>query len=97
MSATPAGWYLDPATGRQRWWDGAAWSAYFADEHLDAPGARQALGLPAAPGAPGSAPGAPPRRQVPVAGVVFIVLGAGGLVILFGAVIMGMLLAAAGA
>ncbi|HEU4514505.1 MAG TPA: DUF4870 domain-containing protein [Nocardioidaceae bacterium] len=23
--SAPAGWYLDPATGVQRWWDGTAW------------------------------------------------------------------------
>lgn len=23
----PAGWYPDPVTGRQRWWDGTAWGA----------------------------------------------------------------------
>ncbi|HEY0772981.1 MAG TPA: DUF4870 domain-containing protein [Nocardioidaceae bacterium] len=24
-SSAPAGWYQDPATGEQRWWDGNAW------------------------------------------------------------------------
>lgn len=30
MSNAPAGWYPDPATGHQRWWDGAQWTAHFA-------------------------------------------------------------------
>ena len=24
----PAGWYAEPGSGRQRWWDGTAWGAY---------------------------------------------------------------------
>ncbi|KRE30219.1 hypothetical protein [Agromyces sp. Soil535] len=24
----PPGWHMEPATGRMRWWDGAAWGVY---------------------------------------------------------------------
>lgn len=27
-SAAPAGWYPDPSTGQQRWWDGRAWGGF---------------------------------------------------------------------
>jgi uncharacterized protein DUF2510 len=30
-SATPAGWYQDPTSGRQRYWDGSQWTNHFSD------------------------------------------------------------------
>ncbi|WP_234996522.1 DUF2510 domain-containing protein [Demequina sp. NBRC 110054] len=32
MGATPAGWY-DDGSGRQRYWDGQAWTEHYADEY----------------------------------------------------------------
>jgi hypothetical protein len=29
-SQTPAGWYQDPTSGRQRYWDGVKWTDHFA-------------------------------------------------------------------
>lgn len=28
-ASTPPGWYADPASGRQRWWDGTKWTENF--------------------------------------------------------------------
>lgn len=28
QGAVAPGWYLDPQTGQQRWWDGQAWGAF---------------------------------------------------------------------
>jgi len=28
MSAVKPGWYREPASGRERWWDGSNWGAY---------------------------------------------------------------------
>lgn len=30
MSDAPAGWYPDPVSGQQRWWDGGRWTDHFA-------------------------------------------------------------------
>ncbi|GAA1929421.1 hypothetical protein [Nocardioides hwasunensis] len=40
---TSHGWKHDAETGRQRWFDGERFTQFFADEHPDAPGAREAL------------------------------------------------------
>ena len=42
----PAGWYFDVSSGRQRWWDGRAWTEHFA---LAAPPVRASTGSGAAP------------------------------------------------
>ncbi len=31
--ATPPGWYQEPPTGRQRWWDGIQWGFYPPEGH----------------------------------------------------------------
>jgi hypothetical protein len=31
--APPPGWYLEPPTGRQRWWDGIQWAFYPPEGH----------------------------------------------------------------
>ncbi len=30
-ASVPAGWHLEPGSGRQRWWDGSAWTTHYAD------------------------------------------------------------------
>ena len=30
VPTTPPGWYADPNSGVQRWWDGQAWTEHFA-------------------------------------------------------------------
>jgi hypothetical protein len=32
-TATPPGWYPEPPTGRQRWWDGIQWAFYPPEGH----------------------------------------------------------------
>jgi hypothetical protein len=51
----PPGWYPDPTTGQQRWWDGQQWGAYAAPQ--DAYGPPPVAAQPAAP-----AYGAPPPQ-----------------------------------
>jgi hypothetical protein len=29
MTTTPPGWYPDPSSGVQRWWDGNQWTEHF--------------------------------------------------------------------
>lgn len=41
-----AGWY-DDGSGRQRWWDGGAWTVHYADQHV------AAIVAPTPPTAPG--------------------------------------------
>lgn len=55
--ATPPGWYPEPATGRQRWWDGVQW-AYYPPEGQAAGAVR-----------PSRSPGPTPTN--PYAGVVY--------------------------
>lgn len=37
VAAPPPGWYADPATGQQRWWDGQAWGPYAAPSPVAPP------------------------------------------------------------
>jgi hypothetical protein len=39
----PAGWYADPASGRMRWWSGAAWTENFQQPVVVAAGVKNGL------------------------------------------------------
>lgn len=47
MSDVAAGWY-DDGSGRQRWWDGSAWTEHFGDQQTPATTAKPKLGAAAA-------------------------------------------------
>lgn len=37
QSVAPAGWHLEPSTGKYRWWDGANWTVYYEQMPVEAP------------------------------------------------------------
>lgn len=37
QSVAPAGWHLEPSTGKYRWWDGANWTVYYEQMPMEAP------------------------------------------------------------
>lgn len=81
--STPAGWY-DDGSGRQRWWNGVAWTDHFADAPPPAPVQTQA----AAPysGAPASTQpfAAQPTNGMAVTALVLGLLGFGIIAAIFG-------------
>ena len=81
----PAGWY-DDGSGKQRWWDGEAWTEHFTDPAAEAETPvyqAQPQGQPYAPAA-GHQPYAAPTNGLAIAALVTGILGLGIIPVIFG-------------